>query len=75
MTSVSGKKLFVTGENFHAGAVILLNGEEQKSKNDAQNPQTMLIGKKTGKKIKPGDTFRVRNPDGAVSDVFTFTGS
>ena len=75
MASVSGKKLFITGENFHAGAVILLNGEEQKSKNDEQNPQTMLIGKKAGKKIRPGDRIQVRNPDAALSEEFIFTGS
>ena len=74
MASVSGKKLFITGGNFHDGAVILLNGEEQKSKNDEQNPQTILIGKKAGKKIKPGDHIQVRNPDGTVSQEFTFTG-
>ena len=73
--SVSGKKLFITGENFHAGAVILLNGEEQKSKNDEQNPQTILIGKKAGRWIKPGDRVQVRNPDGTLSEQFIFTGS
>ena len=75
MASVSGKKLYITGENFHAGAVILLNGEEQKSKNDAQNPQTTLIGKNAGKKIRPGDRVQVRNPDGTLSQEFTFTGT
>jgi len=75
MASTSGKKLFITGENFDDGAVILLNGEEQKSKNDEQNPQTILIGKKAGKKIRPGDRIQVRNPDAALSEEFIFTGS
>jgi hypothetical protein len=70
-----GKKLFLTGENFHAGAVILLNGEEQKSKNHLENPQTILIGKKAGKKIKAGDHIQVRNPDGTLSEMFIFTGT
>ena len=74
MASVSGKKLFLTGENFHAGAVILLNGEEQKSKNDAQSPQTILIGKKAGKRVKEGDRLQVRNPNGSISAEFTFQG-
>ena len=39
-----------------------------------KNPQT-LIGKKAGKKIKPGDRLQVRNPDGFLSEQFTFTGS
>jgi N-acetylneuraminic acid mutarotase len=71
LASVSGKKLFIIGDNFHDGAVILLNGEEQKSKNDG----TYLIGKKAGKKIKAGDLLQVRNPDGTLSAAFIFTGS
>jgi WD40 repeat protein len=75
MASVAGKKLFITGENFQDGAVILLNGEEQKSKNDEQNTGTNLIGNKAGKNIKPGDRVQVRNPDGILSEEFIFTGS
>jgi N-acetylneuraminic acid mutarotase len=73
--SVSGKKRFIFGENFDTGAVILLNGEEQRTINDDQNPLSTLIGKKAGNKIKPGDKLRVRNPNGALSEEFTFTGS
>ena len=57
------------------GAVILLNGEEEKTRNDDQNPSTRLIGKKAGKKIKAGDKLQVRNPDGTLSEEFSFTGS
>jgi len=73
--SVSGKKLFLSGESFLVGAVILLNGEEEKTRNDDQNPNTMLIGKKAGKKIKAGDKLQVRNPDGTLSEEFIFSGS
>ena len=73
--TVSGKKLFVTGENFDPGSVILLSGEEQKTGNDEQNPKTTVIGKKAGKKIKPGDKLQVRNPNGTLSQEFIFTGS
>jgi hypothetical protein len=73
--SVVGKRLFVVGENFDPGAVILLDGEEQKTRNDDQKPKTTLIGKKAGKKIKPGDKLQVQNPSGTLSDEFTFTGS
>ena len=59
---MTGKKLIVVGENFDPDAVILINGEEQKTRNDDQNPQTTLIGKKAGKKIRPGDRVQVRNP-------------
>jgi len=72
--SVSGKKLIVVGEKFEIGAVILINGEKQKTRNDDQNPQTTLIGKKAGKKIKPGDKLQVRNPDGKISEEFIFSG-
>jgi hypothetical protein len=69
---VQGKGLFVRGDKFKIGSVILLNGEEQKTSNDSENPSTTLIGKKTGKKIKPGDHLQVRNPDGSLSNEFTF---
>jgi hypothetical protein len=75
MASVAGKKLIVAGENFYPDSVILINGEEQKTRNDDQNPGTTLIGKKAGKKIKPGDRLQVRNPDGPLSEEFIFTGS
>jgi len=75
MASVAGKKLIVAGENFNPDAVIMINGEEQKTRNDDQNPQPTLIGKKAGKKIRPGDRLQVRNPDGTLSEEFIFTGS
>ena len=77
LASVARKNLFVVGENFAPGAVILINGLEQKTRNDGENPQTRLIGKKAGKKknLKPGDRIQVRNPDGTTSQGFNFTGS
>jgi len=72
--SVSGKKLFVVGLNFDQGAVILLNGDEQKTANDASNPSTTLTAKKSGKKLKTGDKLRVKNTDGMLSEEFTFSG-
>lgn len=63
------------GRELLVGAVILLNGVEQNTRNDDQNPQTILIGKKAGKKIKAGDSLQVRNPNGSLSDVFIYTGS
>lgn len=73
--SVSGKKLFVTGENFDLGSEIILNDKkEKKVSSDLQNPTTLLIAKKAGKKIAVGDTVRlqVRNSNGALSEVFSF---
>jgi hypothetical protein len=72
--SVSGKKLFVVGQNFDAEAVVLINGEEQKTANDADNPTTRLIAKKAGKRVKAGDKLRVRNSDGTLSEEFPFSG-
>ena len=73
--SISGKNLIVSGENFDAGAIILLNGADQRTVNDSEKPFSILIGKKVGKKIAPGQqvTLRVRNPDGAISAEFLFT--
>ncbi len=71
---VSGKQLVVRGENFEIGAVILLNGLEQKTRNEDRDPKSILTGKRAGKTIKPGDKLQVRNPNGALSQEFTFTG-
>lgn len=72
--NVIGKKLFVSGENFD-GAVILLDGEEQNTKQDDQYPSERLIAKKGGKRISLGQTvtLKVQNGDGAVSTEFKFT--
>jgi acetyl esterase/lipase len=72
--SVSGKKLVVEGMGFASGAVIVLNGEREKTKNDDQNPQTRLIAKKAGRKIASGQSvsLRVENPGGLLSAEFTF---
>ena len=71
---VSGKKLTVTGTNFGQGAVIVLDGAEQKTINDALNPSTVLIGKRAGKKVKPGQpvVIRVKNSGGTMSDEYSF---
>jgi uncharacterized repeat protein (TIGR01451 family) len=73
--SVSGKKLFVFGNNFPARSTVLLNNEPQKTKNDSDSPDTLLKAKKAGKKIKRGATvlLQVVAPDGRVSNLFSFT--
>jgi hypothetical protein len=72
---IEGKKLVVTGESFDNGAVLLVNGEPQKTKNDTGDPTGRLIAKKAGKKIPRGQTaiLRVRNSDGRLSNEFPFT--
>lgn len=73
--TATGKKLVVTGENFDTGAVILVNGQEQGTRNDDSNSKGSLIAKKGGKKIGSGDTvtLRVRNGDGSLTPDFSFT--
>ncbi len=73
--SVKGKKLVITGEGFENGAVIILNGQEQKTRNDSEHTTSRLIAKKAGKNLAPGQTvtLQVRNPDGSLSIEFTFT--
>ncbi|HWP42337.1 MAG TPA: SBBP repeat-containing protein, partial [Blastocatellia bacterium] len=68
---IQGKHLDITGSGFERGAVILLDGEPQKTK---FKNSTSLRGKKVGKKIAPGETVevQVRNPDGVESGVFSF---
>ncbi len=73
--AISGKNLVVSGEAFDGDAVILLNGDPQRTKHDAPDPTIELKGKKTGKRIDPGQrvTLRVRNGDGVLSARFFFT--
>ena len=72
--SVGGKKLFVFGESFQMGAVVLLDGNEQATLND-DDFSHMLRCKKAGKKIAGGSTvtLTVKNPDGTASAPFSFT--
>lgn len=71
--SINRKKLIVAGELFEQGSSIILNGERQKTKNDEQNPTTLLIAKKSGKKARPGGRLQVQNPDGKLSPEFIIT--
>jgi beta-glucanase (GH16 family) len=76
ITDVQRKKkdLLVTGINFDNDAVILLNGEKQKTKRDDENP-AVLIGKKLTKKIAAGQPVKlqIRNSDGLVSAEYGYT--
>jgi hypothetical protein len=72
--TMSGRKLFVAGENFSEGAVILINGEEVATRSDPDNPAGMLIAKKARKRM-PADqivTIAVQNQGGAKSQGFDF---
>ena len=73
--AVRRKKLIVTGANFGTGAVILLDGEGQATRNSASNPAAVLVAKQSGRKIGRGETvtLQVQNPDGTLSNEFAFT--
>jgi len=74
--AIRGKSLLVMGENFGLGADLLLDGVRQKkTSNDQDNPNTLMVARKAGKTIEPGQTVRlqVRNPDDTLSNEFSFT--
>jgi len=70
-----GKSLWVYGSGFAQGAVIIASGNQLNTINDGQNPDTTLMSKKGGKKIKPGEaaSIQVMNPDGTMSNTISFT--
>lgn len=72
---IKGKKLIVNGEGFEAGAKVVVNGEEQKTVNDAEAPMMRLVAKKAGKWIAPGQAvaIQVKTPGGKVSEEFFYT--
>lgn len=71
--TVKGKKLILTGENFPQGALILVNGEPQKTRNDDDSPSTTLIAKKAGKTIPDNTavTIQVQSAN-SLTDKFPF---
>jgi len=74
--AVVKKQLQVMGENFAFEAQLLMDGAKQKKTfNDDVNPSTLLVARKSGKFIEPGQTviLQVRNPDGTLSNEFSFT--
>ena len=74
--SVKGKSLLVMGENFGLGADLLMDGARQKkTSNDEGAPSTLIVARKSGKNIEPGQTvvLQVRNPDGTLSNELSFT--
>jgi titin len=71
----AGKNLLVMGQNFDSGAIILKNGNPQRTLHDDQNPTTTLVGKKVNKNIAPGETvtIQVQNSDGSLSNQVSYT--
>jgi hypothetical protein len=72
--SISGKKLFITGDGFKKGSKVEIDGNPQKTAS-GEDAEHELVCKKAGKKIERGSTVSivVRNPDGTRSEPFTYT--
>jgi len=72
---VTGKRLTVEGQSFDQGAVIVIGGTDLPTINDSQNPSSMLVSKKGGKRIAMGQqvTIQVRNSDGTMSSPYSYT--
>jgi hypothetical protein len=72
---ISGKNLIVYGQNFQIGAVLRVNDEATKTRNDDPDPAQVLFAKKAAKRIAPGQTvqLQVENPDGKRSNFLFFT--
>jgi hypothetical protein len=68
---IKGKNLIISGVGFGEGAVVLINGEPQKSKNDPDLPSRTLRVPKGKKRISSGEIamVQVQNTDGELSDV------
>jgi len=70
---VKGRKLILTGENFAEGAVVLVNGEPQKTRNDEESPSTTLIAKKAGNYIPDNAAVNIQVQSGnSLSQKFPF---
>lgn len=69
-----GKRLLVSGESFQMGAVIVVNGERQKTRNDADDPNLLLIAKKAGKHLPANALITIQVENGAEekSEPFVF---
>lgn len=69
---ISGKNIIVYGQNFQIGAVLRINDEPTKTRNDDPDPSQVLFAKKAAKRIAPGQVvqLQVENPDGKRSNFF-----
>jgi hypothetical protein len=72
--TLKGAKLFVNGSNYQEGAIVEMDGVDQKTAT-WDPPGFSLRCKKAGNRISIGVpvTLVVRNPDGSRSDGFSFT--
>jgi uncharacterized cupin superfamily protein len=70
---VKGRKLILTGENFAEGAVVLIDGEPQRTRNDEESPSTTLIAKKAGNYIPDNGAVTIQVQSGnSLTQKFPF---
>jgi len=75
--SAGRKHLFVMGQNFDDGSVVIIDGKDEPTTPDGNEPPTVLTARKVIKRgvILPGVPvmLQVRDSAGDVSDPFPFT--
>jgi hypothetical protein len=73
---LKGKKLFVWGENFSPGDVIVVNGKKYKTQYDDSGPSPTLVARKAGKNIAVGEVvvIQVSGAAGQMSAAYPFFG-
>jgi len=72
---VSGKNLILYGQGFAPGAILRVNDDPVKTRNDEPDPTQVLFAKKAAKRIGSGQTvqLQIENPNGQRSNFLFFT--
>ena len=72
---ISGKNLILFGQGFDEGAVLRINDEPTKTRNEDPDHTQILFAKKAAKQIKAGKTvqLQVENPNGKRSNFLFLT--
>jgi hypothetical protein len=73
--AVTDGQLLVFGEGFDDNSRIMIDSEEHNAATKRGKMDTVLVSKRAGKKIKPGQTvtLMVKSSLGAISPAFKFT--
>ena len=72
---ISGKHLLLYGQGFDAGAVLRVNDEPVKTRNEDPDPTQVLFAKKAAKRLAAGQTvqLQIENANGQRSNFLFFT--
>lgn len=70
---IKGNKLLLTGENFDAATMVMINGRMLTPAFDSSSPHLLVI-KKAFKKVAPGSVadIQAQNASGQISEKFPF---